>query len=120
MENSCLYDPQYYYQRDARLSRAVDFLVSEEMMRLGNPERLGRLHHNLCKYDRFMSFADFAAYRDCRDRALREYSDRECWAKKMLINISRSGYFSSDRTIMEYNRDIWHLKQEGESHGTKE
>jgi starch phosphorylase len=56
-----------------------------------------------------MSFADFDSYRACRDRALRAYADRDGWAKKMMINISRSGYFSADRTMMEYNRDIWHL-----------
>jgi starch phosphorylase len=57
-----------------------------------------------------MSFADFDAYVRCRDGALQSYLDRSAWARKMLINISRSGYFSSDRTILEYNRDIWHLQ----------
>ncbi len=108
-ESSGSYDPQAYYARSDRLRRAVDFIVSDELCAIGNCERLRRLHDALLYHDRFMAFADFEAYRQCRDRALSEYTDRMRWAKKMLINIARSGYFSSDRTVLEYNRDIWHL-----------
>ncbi|MBQ8718546.1 MAG: glycogen/starch/alpha-glucan family phosphorylase [Clostridia bacterium] len=114
LEASQAYRPQKLYEQDARLARAVDFIVSEEMVACGDRTRLQRLHDALLQYDRFMSFADVDAYRRCRDGALQAYPDRMSWAKKMLINISRSGYFSSDRTVLEYNRDIWHLQREGE------
>ncbi len=118
LERGGSYRPSAYYENDDHLRRAVDFLLSEELLALGDRERLTRLHDTLLQYDSFMSFADFASYRACRDRALTEYVDRSRWAEKMMLNISRSGYFSSDRTILEYNRDIWHLpsfaKEKGE------
>jgi starch phosphorylase len=110
LEASGLYDPQKLYRDNERLARAVDFIVSDEMRAIGDRVRLQRLHDALVHRDRFMSFADFDAYVRCRDGALQSYLDRSAWARKMLINISRSGYFSSDRTILEYNRDIWHLQ----------
>lgn len=103
------YDPQSYYQSDEKLKAAVDFIISEEMLAIGDAVRLRRLHDELLHRDRYMSFADFSSYCACRDRAIGEYTDRKTWGQKMLINISRSGYFSSDRTVLEYNRDIWHL-----------
>lgn len=113
LENSGRYDPQSYYAGNDRLRRAVDFIVSDELLAIGDRSRLQRLHDALRYHDRFMAFADFEAYCQCRDRALADYTDRQTWAKKMLINIARSGYFSSDRTILEYHRDIWHLEQDG-------
>jgi starch phosphorylase len=114
LEKTGSYRPRGYYDNDARLARAVDFIAGEELCAIGDRERLTRLHDALLHYDRFMTFADFNAYREARDRAISDYPNREQWAKKMLINIARSGYFSSDRTVMGYNRDIWKLSDIGE------
>ena len=119
LEGSGGYSPRNYYEKDERLKRAVDFIICDDMLRLGNEERLRRLHGTLLGEDRYMSFADFASYRDCRDRALLDYRDRERWAEKMMINISRSGYFAADRTVAEYDRDIWHLAGQQEN-GSRE
>ena len=81
LESSGTYHPQSYYDKDERLRRAVDYIVSEELCAVGNRERLTRLHDALLYYDRFMTLADFMSYRACRDRALQEYSDRENWAR---------------------------------------
>ena len=85
----------------------MDFLVGEEMLAVGSEEHLTRLYNELLNKDWFMTFLDFKSYVKTKDQA---FEDRTAWAKKMLVNIAKAGFFSSDRTIAEYNRDIWHLK----------
>lgn len=79
------------------------------MTSIGQTENLHRLHHELISKDWFMSLLDLKAYIQTKDQAYNDYEDRLAWAKKSLINIANAGYFSSDRTIAEYNHDIWHL-----------
>ena len=98
-----------YYQADPDLKEAVDFMVGETMMKIGSKEHLERLYHELLNKDWFMTFPDFKAYVAVKNQAFAQWLDRKAWAKKMLKNISEAGYFSSDRTIKEYNRDIWKL-----------
>lgn len=99
------YDAGKYYNNDEIIKNAVDFLISEEMTSIGQTENLHRLHHELISKDWFMSLL----YIQTKDQAYNDYEDRLAWAKKSLINIANAGYFSSDRTIAEYNHDIWHL-----------
>ncbi|WP_407378491.1 glycogen/starch/alpha-glucan phosphorylase [Megamonas funiformis] len=103
------YDAGKYYNNDEIIKNAVDFLISEEMISIGQAENLHRLHHELISKDWFMSLLDLKAYIQTKDQAYNDYEDRLAWAKKSLINIANAGYFSSDRTIAEYNHDIWHL-----------
>lgn len=103
------YDAGKYYNNDEIIKNAVDFLISEEMTSIGQTENLHRLHHELISKDWFMSLLDLKAYIQTKDQAYNYYEDRLAWAKKSLINIANAGYFSSDRTIAEYNHDIWHL-----------
>jgi len=91
------------------VERLVDFLMSPEMLAIGDPADLSALWRDMKNKDWFMALLDVEAYIEAKDRAIREYGDRLTWAKKMLVNIAKSGYFSSDRTIDQYNRDIWHL-----------
>ena len=98
-----------YYERDADIKKAVDFIVSDEMMAVGCKENLTRLYNELLNKDWFMTLPDFKEYVEIKDRIYADYEDRRAWAKKMLINISKAGFFSSDRTIRQYNEDIWHL-----------
>ena len=98
-----------YYDKDAELKKAVDFLVSDEMMKVGSKENLERLYNELLNKDWFMTLLDFNDYVEKKDQALADYADRKTWAKKMLVNIAKAGFFSSDRTIEQYNNDIWHL-----------
>ena len=90
---------------------AVDFITGSELMSIGDKERLERLSNELIGKDWFMTFPDFDAYVKTREQAYADYENRHDWAKKMLVNIAKAGYFSSDRTIEEYNRDIWKLEQ---------
>ena len=99
-----------FYEADPELKAAVDFLVGEEMLAIGSEEHLTRLYNELLNKDWFMTFLDFKSYVKTKDQAFKDYEDRTAWAKKMLVNIAKAGFFSSDRTIAEYNRDIWHLK----------
>ena len=103
------YDAGKYHNNDEIIKNAVDFLISEEMISIGQAENLHRLHHELISKDWFMSLLDLKAYIQTKDQAYNDYEDRLAWAKKSLINIANAGYFSSDRTIAEYNHDIWHL-----------
>ena len=103
------YDAGKYYNNDEIIKNAVDFLISEEMTSIGQTENLHRLHHELISKDWFMSLLDLQTYIQTKDQAYNDYEDRLAWAKKSLINIANAGYFSSDRTIAEYNHDIWHL-----------
>ena len=98
-----------YYDKDADLKKAVDFLVSDEMMKVGSKENLERLYNELLNKDWFMTFPDFEDYCKTKEKAYADYEDKKAWAKKMLVNISKAGFFSSDRTIAQYNEDIWHL-----------
>lgn len=104
------YNAKEYYGSMMRIREAVDFLVGSEMVSVGDRENLTRLYNELTGKDYFMTFPDYADYEATRNRAFADYENREAWAKKSLINIARSGYFSSDRTVLEYNRDIWKLK----------
>ena len=99
----------YSYSKDADIKRAIDFIVSEEMMAVGCKENLERLYNELLNKDWFMTLPDFKDYVATKERIYADYEDRMAWAKKMLVNISKAGFFSSDRTIAQYNEDIWHL-----------
>ncbi|MCI9416895.1 MAG: glycogen/starch/alpha-glucan phosphorylase [Eubacterium sp.] len=98
-----------YYEKDKDIQRAVDFIVSDEMLKIGREENLTRLYNELLKKDWFMTLLDFKSYAEEKEKALKEYEDRGKWAKKMLINISKAGFFSSDRTIAQYNDEVWKL-----------
>jgi len=103
------YDASSYYEENEDIKAAVDFITSEKLLEVGSEEHLTRLQKELINKDWFMTFPDFDDYIEKKDMAFKDYEDRLTWARKMLINISQAGYFSSDRTIAEYNRDIWHL-----------
>lgn len=98
-----------YYQNNPVIHEVVDFITGPQMMEVGCEENLNRLKHELAGKDWFMTFLDFEDYVAKKEQAFADYTDREAWAKKMLVNISKAGFFSSDRTIEEYNRDIWKL-----------
>ena len=104
------YESVDIYARNPKIKEVVDFIISKELMSIGNPENLIRLFKEIVKKDWFMALLDFEDYTKTKEEAFKEYEDRQNWAKKMLINISKAGYFSSDRTIEEYNRDIWKLQ----------
>ncbi len=97
-----------YYNGDANIKRAVDFIVSDEVLALGNEERLGRLHHELISKDWFMTLIDLAEYIQVKEQVFADYEDQDSWNKKVVHNIAKAGFFSSDRTIEQYNQDIWH------------
>ena len=103
------YRSRDFYEKDPVLRQAVDFITGPEMMAAGCPENLNRLSQELLNKDWFMTFPDFEAYLSAREQAFHDYEDRYAWAKKMLVNISQAGFFSSDRTIAQYNKDIWKL-----------
>ena len=98
-----------YYEKDAALKKAVDFIVSDQVMAVGCKENLERLYNELLNKDWFMTFPDFESYVATKERAYADYEDRKTWAKKVLLNISKAGFFSSDRTIAQYNDEIWKL-----------
>lgn len=104
------YESVDIYARNPKIKEVVDFIISKELMNIGNPENLIRLFKEIVKKDWFMALLDLEDYTKTKEEAFKEYEDRQNWAKKMLINISKAGYFSSDRTIEEYNRDIWKLQ----------
>ena len=103
------YRSKDWYEKDKDLKAAVDFIVGKDMMKIGQKENLERLYKELLNKDWFMTFPDFEDYVKTREEAYAAYSDRTEWAKKMLINISKAGFFSSDRTIAQYNEEIWKL-----------
>jgi len=103
------YVSKKYYEKNPMIKEAVDFIISDEMMKIGNKENLTRLYKELIGKDWFMTFPDFDDYVKTKEQAYKDYEDRKAWAKKMLVNISKAGFFSSDRTIEQYNDDIWHL-----------
>lgn len=104
------YESVDIYARNPKIKEVVDFIISKELMSIGNPENLIRLFKEIVKKDWFMALLDLEDYTKTKEEVFKEYEDRQNWAKKMLINISKAGYFSSDRTIEEYNRDIWKLQ----------
>jgi len=103
------YNSRSYYEKDSELKRAVDFIVSDTVKSVGCSENLERLYNELLNKDWFMTFPDFEEYIATREKAYAAYTDRKDWAKKALINISKAGFFSSDRTIDQYNKEIWKL-----------
>ena len=103
------YRPSDYYTKNPLIQKAVEFITDPQMMEIGKKENLERLSSELKKKDWFMTFLDLEDYIRTKERALEDYTDRKTWAKKMLANISNAGFFSSDRTIREYNQDIWKL-----------
>ena len=103
------YRSKEYYENDPVIRQAVDFLTGPQMMAAGCRENLERLSGELLNKDWFMTFPDFQSYLKAREQAFLDYENRTAWAQKMLVNISQAGFFSSDRTIEEYNRDIWKL-----------
>ena len=103
------YNSRSYYEKDSELKRAVDFIVSDTVKSVGCSENLERLYNELLNKDWFMTFPDFEEYIATREKAYAAYTDRKAWAKKALINISKAGFFSSDRTIEQYNKEIWKL-----------
>lgn len=103
------YVSRSYYENDVNIKRAIDFIVSDQMKAVGCAENLERLYNELLNKDWFMTLPDFEEYVATKERIYADYEDRMAWAKKMLVNISKAGFFSSDRTIAQYNEDIWHL-----------
>ena len=103
------YNPLDLCIKNKSIKEVVDFIISDELMQIGCEENLIRLYKEILLKDWFMGLLDFQSYCDKKEAAFREYEDRVRWSKKMLVNISKAGYFSSDRTIEEYNRDIWKL-----------
>lgn len=96
-----------YYEKDTALKEAVDFIVGREMMAVGDEEHLTRLYNELLNKDWFMTFPDFKDYIATREKAYHDYNDHMEWAEKMLVNIAKAGFFSSDRTIEQYDQEIW-------------
>ena len=103
------YRSRDYYEKDPVLHKAVDFLTGPEMLALGNEECLTRLKNELLNKDWFMTFPDYTDYCETKERMLQDTQDKKTWARKTLINIAKAGFFSSDRTIRQYNDEIWHL-----------
>lgn len=110
------YNPQEYYHRNS-IKPLVDFILSPGMLYLGNEERLRRLHHDISNKDYFMTLIDLEEFIEIKEKMYKDYEDHESWSRKALYNISQAGFFSSDRTISDYNREIWHLEQEKPSVG---
>lgn len=109
-----LYDTSGYcsadiYDSDPMIEELVDFVISKELIRIGDPVNLGRLYKEIVSKDWFMTLLDLKDYIQKKEQMLEDYEDEKAWEQKMLVNIAKAGFFSSDRTIAEYNRDIWHL-----------
>ena len=103
------YNSRAIYEGDADIKKYVDFIVSEPMLKLGKEEHLRNFYNELLNKDWFMTLLDLKDYIKVKDQVFADYEDRSSWAKKMLVNIGEAGFFSSDRTIAEYDNDIWHL-----------
>ena len=97
------------YDNDPQVEELVDFIISKDLIRIGDPVNLARLYKEIVGKDWFMALLDVKDYIKTKEQMLEDYEDEQAWAKKMLVNIAKAGLFSSDRTIAEYNRDIWHL-----------
>lgn len=103
------YCSREYYDNDSLIEELVDFIISKQLIRIGDPENLCRLYKELISKDWFMTLLDVREYIETKETMLDAYENRKEWAKKMLVNTAKAGFFSSDRTIEEYNRDIWKL-----------
>jgi starch phosphorylase len=99
-----------YYSQNSVIKRAVDFILSPQLLALGNQQHLEQLHHELISKDWFMTLIDLVEYIQVKDQMLNDYEDRQQWNQMSLVNIAKAGFFSSDRTIQEYNQDIWHIE----------
>lgn len=99
-----------YYKKSPVIKEAVDFIVGKETMKIGHKEQLERLYNELLNKDWFMTLLDLEEYIEVKDKMFADFEDRGKWRRMMLVNIAKAGFFSSDRTIAEYNRDIWKLK----------
>lgn len=104
------YKPKKFYRNSKVIKEAVDFIVGEQAMAVGHKENLERLYKELLNKDWFMTLLDLRDYIKVKDRALKDYEDRGKWKRMSLVNIAKAGFFSSDRTIAEYNEDIWKLR----------
>lgn len=104
------YNSRSYYEKDPVLKEAVDFIVSDTVRNVGNSENLERLYNELLNKDWFMTFPDFEDYLKTREQVFNDFEDRDAWAKKCLVNIANAGFFSSDRTIDQYDKEIWHTR----------
>ena len=104
------YNSRAIYESDADIKKYVDFIVSEPMLKAGKEEHLRNFYNELLNKDWFMTLLDLKDYIKVKDQVFADYEDRTSWAKKMLVNIAQAGFFSSDRTIEQYEKDIWHLK----------
>ena len=98
-----------YYENNEVIKAAIDFITSDEMLKVGCEENLTRLKNELINKDWFMTLLDFDSYKETKEKALAAYADRKAWQRWRWSNIAKAGFFSSDRTIEEYNRDIWHI-----------
>ena len=109
-----LYDQESYssrkiYEEDPVVESLVDFIISKDLLRIGDPENLCRLYKDIVNKDWFMALLDLREYIQVKEQAFADYEDRMAWAEKMLVNTAKAGFFSSDRTIAQYNQDIWKL-----------
>ena len=104
------YSSKEIYEEDALIHKLVDFITGEELLAIGDEESLTRLHRELIGKDWFMTLLDTKEYTTTKEKVYADYEDRKTWNKKALINIAKAGFFSSDRTIVQYNEDIWKLK----------
>ena len=103
------YSSEKIYDNDKDISKLVDFIISKELFAVGNKKSLIRLYMEIVTKDWFMTLLDLKEYIKVKEQVLAEYENREAWASKMLVNIAKAGFFSSDRTISQYNEDIWKL-----------
>ena len=103
------YVSRKYYEKES-IKALVDFIVSDEMLKVGDEVNLKRLHNELIVKDWFMTLLDIEDYIKTKDQVFEDYFDRETWNKKVLVILSKAGFFSSDRSIEQYNNDIWKLK----------
>ncbi len=107
--NTSGYHAQDYYNNNPMIHEAIDFITSNELLAIGNEQLLNDVKNNLIYKDWFMTLLDFESYVETKNRMISDYNDRAKWKRMMLVNIAKAGFFSSDRTIQEYNNDIWHL-----------
>ena len=105
----CDYNARKLYDTDSLIKKCVDFITSDVMLQAGDSHSLNRLYNEIVGKDWFMALLDLRSYIETKEKALSDYEDRYAWTEKMLINIANAGFFSSDRTIRQYNEDIWHL-----------
>jgi starch phosphorylase len=108
--NTSGYHAHEYYDRSESIHRVIDFITGPELSKIGDPALLGALKDNLINKDWFMTLLDLESYCNVKETLIYDYQNREKWKRMALVNIAKAGFFSSDRTIAEYNRDIWHLR----------